>query len=38
MAGPNPGQQSEEGWKETIELYRSVGLLTHNVEPRDILP
>jgi ABC-type nitrate/sulfonate/bicarbonate transport system substrate-binding protein len=38
MVGPNPGQQSEEGWKETIEFYRSLGLLTHNVEPKDILP
>ncbi len=38
MVGLNPGQQSEEGWKETIMLYRSLGLLTHNVEPRDVLP
>jgi NitT/TauT family transport system substrate-binding protein len=38
MVGPNPGQQDEEGWKKTIELYRSVGLLTHHVEPKDILP
>jgi ABC-type nitrate/sulfonate/bicarbonate transport system substrate-binding protein len=38
LVGPNPGQQDAEGWKKTIELYRSVGLLTHNVEPRDILP
>jgi NitT/TauT family transport system substrate-binding protein len=38
MVGPHPGQQSEEGWKETIEFYRSLGLLTHNVEPKDILP
>jgi ABC-type nitrate/sulfonate/bicarbonate transport system substrate-binding protein len=38
MVGPNPGQQDEEGWEKTIELYRSVGLLTHNVEPKDILP
>jgi hypothetical protein len=36
--GPNPGRRDAEGWKKTIELYRSVGLLTHNVEPRDILP
>lgn len=38
MVGPNPGQQDEEGWEKTIELYRSVGLLTQNVEPKDILP
>jgi ABC-type nitrate/sulfonate/bicarbonate transport system substrate-binding protein len=38
MVGPHPGQQSEEGWKETIEFYRSLGLLKHNVEPKDILP
>ncbi len=38
MVDPHPGQQSEEGWKETIEFYRSLGLLKHNVEPKDILP
>jgi NitT/TauT family transport system substrate-binding protein len=38
MVGPTPGQQSEAGWKETIECYRSLGLLTHNVEAKDILP
>ena len=38
LAGPNPGKQDAEGWKRTIELYRSVGLLTHNDEPKDILP
>jgi ABC-type nitrate/sulfonate/bicarbonate transport system substrate-binding protein len=36
--GPNPGEQDADGWEKTIDLYRSVGLLTHNLEPKDILP
>jgi len=38
MVGSNPGQQSAEGWQETIELYRSLGLLTQSVEAKDVLP
>jgi hypothetical protein len=35
MVGANPGPQSKERWKEILELYRSLGLLTRNVKLKE---
>lgn len=37
LVGTTPGAQNAQGWQETIDLYRSLGLLTVNVTPADIL-
>ncbi len=37
LVGEEPGSQTAQGWMETIELYRDLGLLTAPVTPSDIL-
>lgn len=37
MVGANPGTQTAEGWAETINLYRGLGLLKADVTPAQIL-
>lgn len=37
LIGTEPGQQSADGWFETIELYRDLGILTSDVSASDIL-
>lgn len=37
LVGQNPGAQSAAGWQQTIDLYRSLGLLKVPVTPADIL-
>jgi NitT/TauT family transport system substrate-binding protein len=38
LIGPHPGMQSEQGWQETIDQYRDLGLLSQPVEAKSILP
>ena len=38
LIGPDPGVQTAEGWKQTIDLYQSLGLIKPTVEVKDILP
>lgn len=38
LVGLRPGEQTEQGWKDTIDQYRSLGLLTKPVEAKSILP
>ncbi len=38
FVGSNPGAQSEQGWNETIDQYRSLGLLTQPLEAKSVLP
>jgi NitT/TauT family transport system substrate-binding protein len=38
LTGPSPGGQTAAGWKQTIDLYQSLGLIRHQVEAKDILP
>jgi len=37
LIGNNPGDQSAEGWQETLDLYRELGVLRQNTTPTDIL-
>ena len=38
LVGRHPGAQSEQGWQDTIDQYRSLGLLHQPVEVKSILP
>jgi ABC-type nitrate/sulfonate/bicarbonate transport system substrate-binding protein len=38
MVGNNFGTQSVQGWQQTIDLYRSLGLLKQPVAAKNILP
>jgi NitT/TauT family transport system substrate-binding protein len=38
LIGGNFGNQDEAGWQATIDLYRSLDLLTRPVTPKEILP
>ncbi len=38
MLGPDPGSQTAAGWRETIQVYQSLGLLKEQVDPRSVLP
>jgi ABC-type nitrate/sulfonate/bicarbonate transport system substrate-binding protein len=38
IIGPNPGMQTAKGWRETIGLYQSLGLLRNPVTPESLLP
>jgi hypothetical protein len=34
----NYGTQTDQGWQETINVYKNLGLLKNNVQPKDLLP
>ena len=38
IVGPAPGKQDAAGWQNTIDMYRSLGLLQAAVRPEEILP
>jgi len=38
MIGTNYGTQGSEGWQETINVYRDLGLVKKDVKPEDLLP
>jgi len=38
IVGPAPGKQDAAGWQNTIDMYRSLGLLQEAVRPEEILP
>jgi putative hydroxymethylpyrimidine transport system substrate-binding protein len=38
ITGSAPGQQTEQGWRDTIDLFKSLKLLTQPVEPRSVMP
>jgi ABC-type nitrate/sulfonate/bicarbonate transport system substrate-binding protein len=38
IVGPTPGQQTEQGWRDTIGVFNSLGLLTQPLEPQRVMP